>query len=111
MVNPRKKDDADETAQHNLLPESQPDTRENTLQPRQTSTSSATQTEFWEADLVNFLQVCKAGVKDDRERRKAQGFADGLDMVRYSPAQIGYSDHLSRLLSTEILLNENERTT
>ena len=85
--------------------------RENTLQPRQTFTSSATQTESWEADLNNLLQVCKAGAKNDLERKKAQRVVDGLDMVRHSVVQMGYSDHVSRLLSAEIFLNNNKRAT
>ena len=106
-----KKDGADEVAQNNVPLESHSDMRGNALQPRQTSTSSATQTESWQADLDKFLQACKAGVKDDLERRKAQGFVDGLDMVRYSAAQIGYSDNVPRLLSAEIFLSKNKRTT
>lgn len=105
-----EKGGANDVAQHRLPPESQLDTRDDALQPHQISTSSASQTKSWEADLNNFLRVCKTGVKNDGERKRAQEFVDGLDMVRHTGAKIGYSDRVSRLLSAETFLNRNGGT-
>ena len=78
----REKDGANEIARHHSLIDSQQDMRDDALKPHQTSKGPTTQTEPWEADLENFLRVCNPGVKNDLEGKKAQGFADGLDMVR-----------------------------
>ena len=45
------------------------------------------QPESWEEDLVAFLRACNAADKKDRERGRAQKFADELDLVRHP---VGY---------------------
>lgn len=83
-----------------MLPEGRPPTRDHTPQPPLTSTTSTTRLELQEADLVALLRAGKAGVWSGPERKKAQEFADRLDIVRFS--ENGYtrsSDRCSRLLT------------
>jgi len=44
--------------------------------------ATPTQLEPWEADLIAFFRECKAEVEE--ERKKAQEFADRLDLVCHS---------------------------
>lgn len=59
----------------------------------QISAGSTAQREFWEADLVAFLQMHNTGARSDLETKKAQEFAEGLDVVRRP------RDHLNYVLS------------
>ncbi|KAF9648297.1 kinase-like protein [Thelephora ganbajun] len=45
------------------------------------SAAPASQLEPWEADLIAFFRVCKGGVKDSPERKKAREFANRLDLA------------------------------
>ena len=90
-----------------MLPEGRPPTHDHTPQPPSTSTTSTTRLELQEADLVALLRVGKAGVWSGPERKKAQEFADRLDMVCFS--EDGYTrspDCCSRLLTIKISSNQ-----
>ena len=67
-------------------PESQPNVQATTPKFPRTLTSSVTQVEPCETDLIAFLRESKVGIENDLARQKAQYFADGLDAVRH-PAQ------------------------
>ena len=60
----------------------QPCAHDPTPHPSQASTSSVVLSGSWEEDLVTFLRACNAEVKDNLEKKKAQEFADELDVVR-----------------------------
>jgi hypothetical protein len=60
----------------------QPCAYDSTSHPSQASTSSVILSGSWEEDLVTFLRACDVEVKDSLEKKKAQEFADELDVVR-----------------------------
>ena len=70
-------------AQHPPVPpEDQSTITDDIPQSPPTSTASASPLELWEIDLITLLRMGKAGALSDPERKKAQEFADRLDVVR-----------------------------
>ena len=55
--------------------------QDTTPQSSQVSTSSVTQLQSLEERVVAFLSVCDPGTESNLERKKAQEFADRLDLV------------------------------
>lgn len=67
--------------QSHSSPRSQVYMQDTTPQSSQVSTISVAQLQSLEEDVIAFLSVCDPGTESNLERKKAQEFADRLDLV------------------------------